>query len=122
MLAWIVFVHMLALGLLSLSPVSGWRFFLLAGVVLGGLAVCAYRWRHPGYTALCWRDGSWTLLLPQEEKTVELISHQSLAGMQLLNFRGGRRRWMVALLPDSSRAKELRHLRQLLMLGKANSS
>ncbi len=122
MLVWILFVHALALGLLALSSLSGWRLLLLAVVVLCGFAGSLRQWRYPGYTSLGCRNGIWTLLLPQGERRVELISHQWLLGLQLLSFREERRRWMVALLPDSASARELRHLRQLLVLGRTNSS
>ena len=122
MIVWIIAIHSLALGLLALSLLSGWQLLILAAVVLCALAASLRQWRYPGYTSLRCRDGSWTLLMPDGEKAVELISHQWFVGLQLLFFREGRRRWNIALLPDSASATELRRLRQLLLLGRANSS
>ncbi len=122
MLAWILSIHILVFALLWFSPLSGWRLLVLAMVVLCGLSICLRRWRRPGFTGLCCRDGLWSLSSSQGPTPVELISYQRLFGMLLLVFRNGWRRHSLALLPDSASADELRRLRQLLLLGRASSS
>lgn len=119
MLAWIVLVHLAALGLVLFCSLNVSRLVGLSSFISAGFCLSYLRWYRSRWLGVSYRKGAWKLAGKRGEETAELLGYHFLFGLLLMHFSVGGRSRRMLLLPDSVDHDSLRRLRQLLMLAQA---